>query len=336
MALGPDAADAERPGQGTDDRAHARRPLISFGDALSAAHQLKPRDTATAWSMMQMLGLAAEQTAPAPVNIGAAKPSSTDRIGAAKPRRESSERKLGAATPKAIRRPASGSPSPLSSLVTRVSEAATTIRPPTWLDDVEDIGPLSEPTETPQTTPLFGRVHRRGILSAAMATLASEGELDVDAIVETLAAGRPLLEFARLERQTTRRGAQVLLDRSRGMAPFREDQKQLVDALDHILGDDHFKVERFVGCPSRGLLPAHSTRGLVSRMLDRDQPIWRPPPPGTPIVAITDLGIGGSPLDDERATVAEWVSFAHRVRNAGFTLVGLVPYEASRSASTPR
>jgi hypothetical protein len=114
------------------------------------------------------------------------------------------------------------------------------------------------------------------------------------------------------------------------MTPYRQDQMHLVDALDDILGDDQFAIYSFVGCPTRGILPSPGNEKANRRRRDRRSVPWKPPAPGTPLLAVTDLGIGGPLLDDDRATVAEWVSFADRVHRAGFTLIGLVPYQALR------
>ena len=322
----PTSPDGDR--RSVARRARERSPgrAISFGDAVLACHELGPRDEATGRAIIDMLGLAGEPTTPAPLNVGAARPSSPPRFGDARgPTRRSTT--TPPPTVPSVRRPPATSATTVAATVTRLGRSDQPFQRPDWLDTVEPLGPLTEPTTTPDVKPLFGRVHRRGILTAATATLIEEGELDIDAIVATIAAGRPLRTLPRVLTQTTRRGAQILLDQGSGMAPFRNDQRQLVEALDHILGDEHFAVRRFVGCPSRGLLPRRP-RPTPGRPLPLDP--WKPPPSGTPIVVITDLGIGGPLLDDARATVREWVDFAHRTADANFTLIGLVPYEATR------
>jgi hypothetical protein len=179
---------------------------------------------------------------------------------------------------------------------------------------LEDLGPPRPPD------PLFGRVQRRGILSAALATPAPEGELDVDEAVATLARLEPLRRMPRRLVPTMRRGVQLLLDIGAGMLPFLEDQRSLASALDDILSDECLEVLYFAACPSRGV-------GAGARDEWR---AWRPPPAGTPVLVVTDLGIGGPRLDDDRAGVAEWLGFAHVAASEGHRLLCLVPCQATR------
>jgi hypothetical protein len=48
------------------------------------------------------------------------------------------------------------------------------------------------------------------------------------------------------------------------------------------------------------------------------------------VVVITDLGIGGPVLSDDRAPVTEWLAFARRVVASRHPLIAFVPYEARR------
>lgn len=297
-----------------------KRPIISFGDALKACFALKP-DAEAVRQVMVMLGLASERATPAPRNVGAAKPSSTSTVASVQRRRTRTDRlpELGRSTTRHPVSPSAGQGR--AAIVRRVHEGGAKFQAPEWLKD--DGAPKLETldaADAPETTPLFSRIQRRGILTAAIATSVREGELDVDAIVEILSAGIPIRKLPRLTRQTTRWGCQVLRDRGPGMAPFRQDVDQVVEALDDILANDCLEVHDFVGCPSRGLLRISKT-GFKP---------WRPPPHGMPILVISDLGIGGPLLDQKRGTIAEWVAFAHKARAAGCRLVGLVPYEATR------
>jgi hypothetical protein len=202
-------------------------------------------------------------------------------------------------------------------LVTRRGEQPS---PPVWLAQVPAIEALDEPGVNPPTQPLFDRVRRRGLLSSALATHVEEGDLDMQRIVATVSAGQPLQYLPRLRVPTLRRGVQVLLDVGQGMDPFAEDQRGLVRALDDVLADDRLEVLRFAGCPTRGV------RGES----ESSYRAWHPPPHGVPLLAVTDLGIGGPMLDRERPTTGEWLAFTHRVREAGYDIVVFVPYEATR------
>jgi hypothetical protein len=147
-----------------------------------------------------------------------------------------------------------------------------------------------------------------------------EGDLDIERIIASVSTGEPLKYLPRLPVPTLRRGVQLLLDVGQCMDPFAEDQRGLVRALDDVLADDRLEVLSFNGCPTRG----------VRNESESNYRAWRPPPHGVPLLAVTDLGIGGPMLDRERPTTAEWLFFAHRVREAGYDIVVFVPYEATR------
>ncbi len=113
---------------------------------------------------------------------------------------------------------------------------------------------------------------------------------------------------------------QLLIDSGPGLIRSAPTPNLLVRHLDDILGDDSLEVLSFAGCPSRGMGsgPRLTWRPWTSRRL------------GTPVVVVTDLGIGGPLMDPDRATVSEWLRFARRVREATCELIALVPYEAGR------
>jgi hypothetical protein len=192
---------------------------------------------------------------------------------------------------------------------------------PAWIDAPGAVmGRASEHAQAPPPPRLFGPPSGRAILSSALSTSIPEGDVDVERIIETLSEAQPVLELPRQLSATLRRGVQLLVDHGPGMVPFRADQEMFVTDLDDVLSDDRLEVLRFVGCPSRGVLA-----GPDDRWTD-----WRPPPPGTPVLAVTDAGLGGSPLDPAWASPDEWLEFAHHVRDEGSDLFALVPWQASR------
>lgn len=291
-----------------------KRAEVSTGDALRAVAALEPKGAETLQALIRMLGLTidADTGTRAGISIGAWKPSSTKTptTQPIQPPAREPERSAVAA----------GGPT-LASRLRQVRKGTGTSARPSWLDEPgEVLGPANAVGERPRKRALFDRVSRRGILSATLATLAAEGEPDIDAIVRVVGHGRPLQTLPRLPAATLRSGAQLLLDIGSGMDPFLEDQQQIVDALDDILADDRLDVFYFAGCPGRGI-------GTGSRA---EWVPWTAPPPGVPVVVLTDLGIGGPVLDDDRAGPAEWLRFARQVRSQGHPLIALVPYEASR------
>ena len=174
-------------------------------------------------------------------------------------------------------------------------------QPPAWMTQPgESLVVAAAPALPHPQSPLFGRLSQRGLLSSALGTLAPEGEIDVDAIIAIECEDPPLNRLPRISVPSLRRGTKVLLDHSAGMDPFAPDQALLLHQLDNILADDRLEILHFVGCPGRGV-------GAGPRRTWR---AWTPPPAGTPVLAVTDFGIGGPMLDEERATTAEWVRFA--------------------------
>jgi hypothetical protein len=60
---------------------------------------------------------------------------------------------------------------------------------------------------------------------------------------------------------------------------------------------------------------------------------WGPyqsPTPGTPVLALTDLGIGGPAVHPDRSTEEEWLTFARQLAESSCPLVVLVPYPERR------
>jgi hypothetical protein len=86
------------------------------------------------------------------------------------------------------------------------------------------------------------------------------------------------------------------------------------------VASDQLRLLYFTGCPSRDCAAPG----------DEDMHPWQAPPPGTPLLLFSDLGIGRPPGTTDRASVEEWVDFADRARTAGCTLIALVPYGPRR------
>jgi hypothetical protein len=198
---------------------------------------------------------------------------------------------------------------------TRGEDTATSIYVPPLESSASEDGDLSPPLE-----PLFFPRWMRGILSAALATESATGPLDVERIVKTLASGMCLKELPMLSSPTLTRGVQLLIDRSLAMLPFIGDQVRLSEEILRVVGKDRVTTLRFVGCPSRGA-------GAGAQM---NWSQYEPPLYGTPVLLLTDLGIGRPRLSDERAGVAEWLTFARLVEKAKCPLLAFVPYAASR------
>lgn len=296
------------------------RPAVSVADALTALHDLSPRDDAAREGILKCLGLERGPTREAVPSLGAWQPTSTESVEVVQ-RRETTACTIPgppvAPPPPPDSRDAAG----IGTIVTKIK--AGTGRPPlpAWLAEPgEALGNPGVPEAPLEQTPLFARLSHRGILTACLATPAAEGEIDVEEIIANECEGQPLTALPRLPLPTLRRGAQVLVDLAPGLDPFQPDQRLLLAQLDNILADDRLEVLRFRHCPGRGA-------GKGPR---RQWAAWKPPAAGTPVLLVTDLGIGVSLMDDEPATTVEWLRFGAEVRAAGCPLLALVPYEARR------
>lgn len=190
-----------------------------------------------------------------------------------------------------------------------------------WIEEVEPLPPPPPEGsfEPPALEPLLMPQWTRGILSAALSTNASDGPLDVERVIDMLARCEGVDEFPTLPSPTMRRGLHLLVDKSQALMPFARDQAWLQEEIRNMAGADRVSVFRFAGCPTRG---AGDGR--------KPWPAYEPPPPGTPVVLLTDLGICQPMLTSDWADEAEWAAFAERVRRAGCPQLALVPYGPAR------
>jgi hypothetical protein len=154
-----------------------------------------------------------------------------------------------------------------------------------------------------------------GILTASIATDAGDGRPDVDALVELIAQRRFDVAIPRFVRASLFRGVQLLLDRSPAMIPFARDVTELARMVRSVVGHNVEEIS-FSGAP-QDLLPS-ATKS------------YAPPRPGTPVLALSDLGIGQAQgyLRPDASTT--WPPLAEMLHRRGSPLVALVPYPRSR------
>jgi hypothetical protein len=183
----------------------------------------------------------------------------------------------------------------------------------------------TRPAREPTTLLPPGR--QRAILSALCSGPAATGAIDVDELVERIAAREPIRTLPQTVVATTRRGVQVLVDYGEGMRPFVADQQEVVRALERLAGPDGFDVLRFAVSP---LDPPGAGRG----------PRWtwrpyRPPLAGQPVVVLSDLG--ACARYTHRAGIqARWQRFAGLLCEAGSQVVALAPIPVQRYPSALR
>lgn len=213
---------------------------------------------------------------------------------------------------------------------TGASELAATLTPvheesppPGWLEEVdllEEPGPAAPP---PEPDPLLVPGWVRSVLSGALATLASQGPLDIERLVRAVALAAPVRRVPRRPWPTLARGVQVLVDRSESMAPFARDQTWLVAQIRAVAGREITQVLYFDGLPAWGAGPG-------SRRLWREYHPWHTPPPGTAVLLVSDLGLGSPLLGARSAGVGSWRQLAEDLAHAGCPAVAFVPYGPRR------
>jgi len=172
----------------------------------------------------------------------------------------------------------------------------------------------------PEIAPLFEPAWTRGILREAVAMRLPTDEPDLDALLERIALAEPVERLPLLRTKSLRRGVQVLVDRSDGMLPYRDDQLWLVRQTRRMLGADQVQIVNFTGTPLRGAVSGSS--GVTEP--------YQPPPAGVPVLLLGDLGIAAASSLAERATDGEWLEFADLLAEAGCPLVAFVPYPVHR------
>jgi hypothetical protein len=178
---------------------------------------------------------------------------------------------------------------------------------PRWTG-ATDVSPLN----------LFNPSWQRAILSTALATAETGGEVDVDALVAEVVTGKPVLRLPQRTSPTSRRGVQLLLDLGQGMLPFLEDLQAMQRTVRDVVGRDSIEVLRFANSPLDGAGPrGRSTWGP-----------YRPPAANRPVLILSTLGLCGP--RSERAPLRDWIRFADMVRSAGCGLVAFVPLPATR------
>lgn len=227
--------------------------------------------------------------------------------------------------PASAETPASTEPSlePFDAPVERLEPVF--IEPPKTVRSFSDIEPLPHPSsnvslDLPVFDPLFEPLWTRNIVAAAVATRLPKGPVDMPDLIDRIAWGRPVYAIPRFPQSSLFRGAQILVDIGEGMELFYRDQEHLLYEIRQAIGKESISTLRFRDNPFRGAGPG---------------PVWtwQPyvlPAPGTPVMVISDLGIGGPLLNPDRSSIDEWLAFARKLREQSCPLIAFVPYPENR------
>ncbi|MQY13668.1 hypothetical protein SRB5_38180 [Streptomyces sp. RB5] len=173
-----------------------------------------------------------------------------------------------------------------------------------------------EPAVVPPHLSLLAPRSTAALLTVLLSRIVRDGELDVERATEELSQARPLDEIPRLPVPTLRYGVQILADVSASMEPFARDVRDVIREVRALAGAAGTEVLWFSDAPGRGAGPG-------SRATWR-QPC-RLPRPGARVLILSDLGMGGPPLNPWRAGRQEWQAAVGAIRQRGCEPVALVP-----------
>lgn len=233
-------------------------------------------------------------------------------------------KKLTAATPETTSETTASAPSSkrdpyVPFEVKRVAaEAADTA--PEWLSSATPMPVERTRYRAPKLPfePLLVPTKVRALLSTLLATEVEEGPLDVQRLIASIARREPVTRLFRKRSPTLRRGVQVLVDRGASMSLFARDARWLARELQNVIGAPRVDLWLFADCPARG----------VGRPEDDEWSTYRAPASGTPVLLLTDLGIGATAAT--RADAVEWEPFLAAVRAAACPVFVLAPYASHR------
>jgi hypothetical protein len=297
---------------------------IHLGDLARAIARLRPMDDATLAAIAGTLGYAMSR-AQTVSSARTSPPPSQPSAAAMRPDRPPPE--LPPAPPRPIEPappPQSASPQPTPAPARPRAPSLTPRRPPDVDRRIEEVLrgaalPAQLPAVDWHPPPgLFKPGTVRSIVFLALATVAHEADIDVAALVRFLSFQEPWNgQLPRLPRATLRRGVQVVIDRRPSMAPFYGDQNSLFEIIRNVVGADRSTSTTFQTTPDAVL----ANDSLQLRP-------YRAPPAGTPVLLLSDLGIGQAAGDAMPENV--WLRFARRIRKAGCPVIAFVPYPVSR------
>ena len=142
-------------------------------------------------------------------------------------------------------------------------------------------------------------------------------ELDVDRIVDLWGRGRFMETMPRRMHKTWGRSIQVVADLSRRLVPYREDQRRTVEALRKVYPKEGFRA---ADLPDGERVPRFHDpefRGIP----------YAPPPPGSLLLILGDLG--GLAAPDDRLE-AFWEDWGRSLRERQVAPLALVPCRVDR------
>lgn len=290
-------------------------PSSPLGDLVRAFSELGVSDSATQERIAEMLGIRLVRTAATPAPDKAGKGGASESGGAGGVGDEAGKESGTSGEASSSHETEYDSlPINIGLVEGETTEGVVGVRPVAPQASGGDAPPAPPPFE-----PLLLPRWARAILSAALSTSGDDGPPDIERIAEMLAAGVGFERLPTLPNPTLRLGAQLLVDTGDGLLPFTTDQLWLQTEIEKVTGADRVATLYFAGSPLRG-----AGAGL------KPWPPYEPPPPGTPVVLLTDLGIARPMFSSEWADEREWLEFARLARRAGCPVIAFVPFAPAR------
>jgi hypothetical protein len=183
---------------------------------------------------------------------------------------------------------------------------------PWWLRVPVLPRPSGSGTPAPIHEPLLASRQAPAVLATLCSTNRPTGRIDIDSVVGHMARRQPIRRLPRRARPTLARGVRVSADAGEGLKAFLQDRQQVVSALKLLIGEALVEVGWFLDDPLGESRPS------------------KPPAPGTPVLLLTDLGIGGDDARRRWPKPDHLREFSRRLAACGSPVLALVPYPPDR------
>ncbi|HKQ89197.1 MAG TPA: hypothetical protein VJZ77_00840 [Blastocatellia bacterium] len=283
------------------------RPEIHLADLIRALQIMKPDEEARQ-KIASMLGLEFAAAAPTqlPPSVTPPKQSGRQEQVKRKPRRSKFMGEM------------------MGGLTVELIEESAAVKVPALVlpEPFQESSEENEPS--PKFFPLLAPIWTRAIITKMLSVDANDGPPDIPKLIEIISHNRPVKQIPRRPLPTLRQGVQALIDGGQGLVPYLRDQMFFLEQLNQLVGADQVQAWKFIGTPLKYAVSVSPP--LLSS--------YKLPPPGVPLLMLTDLGVAVPPFEVEVATTDEWLAFVRYARQAGYQLLVLTPYHPARYPDT--
>lgn len=168
--------------------------------------------------------------------------------------------------------------------------------------------------------PLLPAATTAALVQAAVATDTWDEDVDVELVVAALARRRRVESLPRRPRRTLVRGVQLLTDVAPAMAPYLADADLVAAAVEAVVGRPHVQRLHFQGTPldGAGAGPAWTWSTYTA------------PPPGTPVLALTELGLARVPGRLVSELQQSWLDLRELLARRDSPLIVFTPFPLER------